>query len=132
MRDRDYNGPELGSMHLVLVPERDIQFNVSSARSLHAAVLRRIESIAPDFASSIHDSIPGAHSTTHPLTVSALCGRDAGRDGRALFTGNRCYRAVINALTTGMVQMLDATFNPAYPFGREPLELEGVAVYVRT
>lgn len=111
---------------MALKPLADVRFKSSPARSLHAALLRRLELVAPDIARALHDAPLGAHSSEHPWTVSSLLG-PLNHDGDDLVaTPDRTYHVRITALIPEVARALDIAFNPSHPLGREPLVLEHV------
>jgi CRISPR-associated endoribonuclease Cas6 len=118
--------PDIGILNLVLVPMTSARFHASSARSLHAALLRRLELIDPDLSRRLHDSQIGAHSTDHPLVVSGLCSSPDSAGGEAFVEEGCTYSASITALTHEVTQALDLAFCPQHPLGQEPLILEHV------
>ena len=118
--------PELGILNLVLTPIRRVCFRVSSARSLHAALLRRLELIVPELSQGLHESLPRAHSTQHPLAVSPLLGLSQCQEDATEADEGKTYVAHVAALTFEVAQMLDLAFYHRHPLGREPLMLENV------
>ena len=67
----------VGSLAVGLVPRAPCLFRLDSARSLHAALLRRLERPDPSLSAALHDAPDGAHTVARPWTVSIR-----GRVGR--------------------------------------------------
>ena len=117
---------ELGVLQLALSPRDLCSFPTSPARSLHAALLRRLELLAPDLTQALHDGAPGLSASDHPWTISPLLGHlDRKGDGMVAVPG-RPYRCRITALAPEVLATLSAAFDSSTSLGREPLLLEHV------
>lgn len=128
---KSINTPELGILNLTLVPERSLRFDISPARSLQAAILRRLELVAPRLSRALHDDVAGAHSTNHPLAVSPLFAAPGSNEPATMVTAGTECAARVAAMTFEVAQALDSTFDPGHPLGREPLVLEHVPFHVK-
>ena len=118
--------PELGILSLVLTPLDSVTFRASPARSLNAALLRRLELVAPEVSQALHNVLPGASSSDHPWTISPLLGPlERAAEGLTAVRG-RSYRVRVTGLLPRLVETLHAAFDPEHPLGREPLLLEHV------
>ena len=120
------NGSELGILEVALMPEAIATFKSSPALSLHAALLRRLELIAPSASQALHNAPPGAPSSEHPWTISSLSG-SLHREGNNLVAmQGKTYYVRIAALVPQVIHALDIAFNPEHSLGQEPLMLEHV------
>lgn len=119
-------GCQLGVFQLALVPRSECWFRASPARSLHAALLRRLELAAPQLSQALHDAPRGVVAVDRPWTISSLSGpleRDVPH--LAAVPGNT-YTVRITCLVPELIDALAAVFNPGTPLGQEPLELESI------
>ncbi|RLC92081.1 MAG: hypothetical protein DRI39_08940 [Chloroflexi bacterium] len=128
MRVSDATTPEIGVLLLKLVPQSSIRFN--SARSVHAALLRRIELVNPEISRLLHDAPHGAPSSDHPWAISPLLGQPEHTAQGLNALPGRQYTIRVAALLPQVVQALDAAFDADHPLGREPLFLESVPCHV--
>jgi CRISPR-associated endoribonuclease Cas6 len=122
--------PHLGEFWLGLHPRDACHFKASPGRSIHAALLRRLELTDPDLSQALHDAIQGASASDHPWTVSPLIGQ-MDKDGDSLMAvPGRHYRVRITALAPRVLEALAAAFDPKSPLGGGPLLLEHVPFQV--
>lgn len=117
---------ELGVLHLALSPREACWFRASPARSLHAALLRRLELLDPDLSQALHDAPEGASSSDHPWTISPLLGRLQRQSAGLAATPGQLYQVRITALVPEVMAALFAAFDLADSLAREPLFLENV------
>lgn len=116
----------LGVLNLTLTSASSGSFTASPARSLHAALSRRLELLDPDLSQALHDAPDGAHSSDHPWTISPLIGPIHQAGGYLVTVPNQPYGVRVTALVPQVLAALAAAFDPATPLGREPLFLENV------
>lgn len=117
---------QLGILHLALSSPASCRFAASPARSIHAALSRRLELLDPDLSQALHDAPEGAHSSVHPWAISSLLG-PLHRTGRDLTTiPGQIYRVRITAMVPEVLAALVAAFDPEAPLGGEPLYLENL------
>jgi CRISPR-associated endoribonuclease Cas6 len=115
---------ELGVLSLVISPEANCSFGVTTARLLNAALLRRIELVDPALSAALHDTPAGASSVEKPWTISPLTGLI--QKNKNHFVAAEKYPVRITALNSEVMQALASAFDPEHPIGREPLLLGGV------
>lgn len=116
---------ELGCLFIPLEPRAICQFPFSSARSIHAALLRRIEQVDPAASRSLHTADRGAHSTERPWTVSPLMGLLEEHNGHQAALPGQLYWIRVTALSQWVVAALQRAFTESHS-RRDPLFLEGV------
>ncbi|MDY6912570.1 MAG: CRISPR system precrRNA processing endoribonuclease RAMP protein Cas6 [Chloroflexota bacterium] len=126
----DFGRPELGVLILKMEASQSVLFRSSPARSLHAALLRRLELLDSQISFDLHKKTPGAPSTEHAMTVSTLSGSFHRQGEDQLAVSGQIYEARITAMLPEVIQLLDLSFNPQHPLGQEPLILEHVPFQV--
>lgn len=129
-QDASEKGAQLGVLFLSLYPQDVCVFRNSSASSLHAALLRRLELFDPDLATALHETPHGAHASDHPWTISPLLGSLDRTPGGQIAYPNQMYRVRLTALVPEVLSVLLSAFDPETSLGREPLHLEHVPFYV--
>lgn len=123
----DQQIPHLGILEVALSPFVDCPFPANPARSLRAAIMRRLELLAPDISQALHDEPAGAAAMDRPWALSRLLG-PMGRQGELLVArAGQQYRVRIAALTPPMLEALNTAFLSDHPLAQVPLRLEGVS-----
>jgi CRISPR-associated endoribonuclease Cas6 len=117
---------EMGVLHLEVAPRSACRFSSSPARSLHAALLRRLELLEPDLSHALHDAPQGAPASDHPWTISPLLGRLGREEHNLIAAAGEHYRVRVTALVPEVLAVVAAAFDPDTFLGREPLVLEHV------
>jgi hypothetical protein len=91
--------PPLGILVVSLTPREQCIFPASPARSLRAALLRRLELLDPDLSQSLHEAQGGA--ALRPWTISPLLGPLTRSGDRLVAAPDQAYRVRITALAPG-------------------------------
>jgi len=103
----------LASCVVGLVPRQSCLFQMDSSRSLHAALLRRLERLDPRLSTALHAAPEGAHGVERPWAVSGLAGElDATAEGVIARPGSICW-ARVTGLTASMCAALQSILRPA-------------------
>ena len=96
--------PDLGVLHLVVVPQQRCEFRGSPARSLRAALLRRLGLFDPALSQALHDTPKGASSVERPWTISSLLGPLTRHAGSLVANPGEAYRVRITGLAPRVVE----------------------------
>ena len=100
----DPKTPELGVLNLAVVPEQPCVFGDSPARSIRAALLRRLELFDPDLSQDIHATPKGASSVARPWTISTLLGPLTKRGPSLIVSPGETYWVRITGLAPRVVE----------------------------
>ncbi len=118
--------PHLGELWIGMSPGAECRFRASPARSVHAALLRRLELIDPELSQALHEAQAGSHASDHPWTISPLIGQMKRVGEYLVAVPDWRYRVRVTALAPRVIESLSAAFDSDKPIGRDPLVLESV------
>jgi CRISPR-associated endoribonuclease Cas6 len=118
--------PPLSILSLSLVPAAECRFRATPARSLRAALLRRLELLDPELTRFMHAANAGAAQNPRPWTVSSLLGPLERRGNYLVARPGIPCRVRVTALAPEVHQALHDAFLSDHPLAAEPLVLEGV------
>ena len=105
MREEIY---QLGVLSLAIEPEQLCIFRASPARSLRAALLRRLELFDPDLSSALHATGEGADAL-RPWTVSPFMGPLVRQNGTLVAEPGTTYQVRLTSLAPAILAALETS-----------------------